>query len=268
VAARDGARVPLTLLTSSAARGQGPLVLQAYGSYGISMLPTFSAQITTFLREGGTYAACHVRGGGELGEAWRLGGKGANKHNTWRDLIACGEYLIARGVVAKDKLFIYGRSGGGIAVGLAATERPDLFAGVIDTVPPANMARLESMPGGALETQEFGSIRTAGGFRDLLAMDTYQHIKPGVKYPPFLISMGINDARIAAWQPGKLAARLIAIGAKPVLLRVDLNNGHGIGSTRSQTDALFADYFAFVFWLSGKRHWQPISANIGGAFRR
>jgi len=258
--ARDGVRVPLTVLTMSGRRATGPMVLQAYGSYGISLLPAF--EMTVFLREGGAYAACHVRGGGELGEAWRLGGKDANKPNTWRDLIACAEELIARGYVAKGQLFIYGGSAGGIAVGRAATERPDLFAGVLDVVPPGNMARLEFMPDGALETQEFGSIKTEPGFRNLLAMDTYQHVEDGVKYPPFLISMGLNDARVAPWQPAKLAARLLEVGDAPVLLRVDSENGHGIGSTRSQRLELFADLFSFVFWLSGKPGWQPDPAKV------
>ena len=130
-----------------------------------------------------------------------MGGKDANKHNTWEDLIGCGEELVRRHITTKSRLLIYGGSGGGIAVGRAATERPDLFAGVIDVVPPANMIRLEYMPEGALETQEFGSIKDATGFRNLLMMDTYQHVRKGVRYPPFLISMGLNDARIAAWQP-------------------------------------------------------------------
>jgi prolyl oligopeptidase len=258
----DGVEAPLTVLTGDSSQSPGPMILRAYGSYGISMLPTFHFQMAAFLREGGSYAICHVRGGGELGEAWRLGGKDANKPNTWRDLIACGEDLIARGLVTRNQLFIYGGSGGGIAVGRAATERPDLFAGVIDGVPPANMVRLEFMPDGALETQEFGSIKTEAGFRNLLAMDTYQHVADGVRYPPFLISMGLNDARIAPWQPAKLAARLLAVGDAPVLLRVDLENGHGIGSTRSQIDELYADYFSFVFWISGRPGWRPDASKV------
>jgi prolyl oligopeptidase len=260
--AADGVKVPLTVLREDSRRPPGPMILRAYGSYGISMLPTFHIQMASFLHEGGSYAVCHVRGGGELGEAWRLGGKDANKPNTWRDLIACGEDLIARGLVTKKQLFIYGASGGGIAVGRAATERPDLFAGVIDGVTPANMVRLELMPDGALETQEFGSIKTEAGFRNLLAMDTYQHVENGVRYPPFLISMGLHDARVAPWQPAKLSARLLAVGDAPILLRVDLDNGHGIGSTRSQIDELYADYFSFVFWLSGRPGWRPEASKV------
>lgn len=254
--ALDQTQVPLTVIRPQGGPIDGPLILRAYGSYGISMLPSFNPWIAGFLREGGAYAVCHVRGGGELGETWRLGGKDANKHNTWEDLIACGEELIRRHITTKSRLIIYGGSGGGIAVGRAATERPDLFAGVIDAVPPANMIRLEYMPEGALETQEFGSIKNQAGFRNLLTMDTYQHVQPDVRYPPFLINMGLNDARIAAWQPAKLAARLLAFG-NPTLLRVEVDGGHGVGATRSQITSMYVDFFTFAFWQSGKKGWQP-----------
>ncbi len=257
-AAPDGVRIPLTVVTSPTGPARRPMIVTAYGSYGISLLPRF--MLHAFIREGGAYAVCHVRGGGELGEAWRLSGKDANKPNTWGDLIACSEDLIRRDLVAKGQLFLEGGSAGGIAVGRAAEERPDLFAGVIANVPAANMARLEFMPDGALETQEFGSIKTEAGFRNLLAMDTYQHVRDAVGYPPFLIGMGLNDPRLAPWQPAKLAARLLAAGSTPVLLRVDLENGHGIGSTRAQNEALWTDFIAFVFWRSGRAGWAPAAA--------
>ena len=254
--ARDGTKVPLSFVAQAGAKGPRIVIMRVYGSYGISELPHFSSLMTVFLREGGSYATCHVRGGGELGEAWRLGGKDANKPNTWRDLIACGEDLIARGLTTKDKLFIFGGSGGGIAVGRAMEERPDLFAGVIDEVPPANMERLEFMPDGMLETQEFGSIKTEEGFRNLMRIDSYLHVEPGQHYPPVLIGMGINDPRVAAWQPAKLAARLLATH-NPALLRVDLDNGHGVGATKAQNDQLFADIFSFIFWRAGRPGWAP-----------
>ncbi|HEY2069855.1 MAG TPA: prolyl oligopeptidase family serine peptidase [Rhizomicrobium sp.] len=256
--AKDGTKIPLTVISQAAPVKTPRLtILTAYGSYGISQLPHFSTAYTLFLREGGVRAVCHVRGGGELGEAWRLGGKDANKPNTWRDFIACGEELIARGITTRDKLFIFGGSGGAITVGRAMEERPDLFAGIIAAVPPANMVRLEFMPDGMLETQEFGSLKTEAGFRNLLADDSYQHVADGVRYPPILLTMGLNDPRIAPWQPAKLAARLLA-AHHSVLLRVDLDNGHGIGATRAQGDALYADIFSFVFWHTGREGWSPV----------
>jgi prolyl oligopeptidase len=140
--------VPLSIVQPKDAHGPQITVIEAYGSYGISELADFSPRRAAMVREGITYGVCHVRGGGELGEAWRLGGKDANKPNTWRDLIACGEDLIARGITTRDKLFIMGGSAGGITMGRAMTERPELFAGVIDVVPAANTLRAEFTPNG------------------------------------------------------------------------------------------------------------------------
>jgi prolyl oligopeptidase len=205
-----------------------------------------------------TYGVCHVRGGGELGEAWRLGGKDANKHNTWQDEIACGEDLIRRGITSKAKLFIMGGSAGGITMGRAMTERPELFAGVIDVVPAANTIRSEFTPNGPPNIPEFGSITTEQGFKNLYEMDSVHHVKPGVTYPAVMISTGLNDPRVSPWEPAKFAATLMASGtSNPVLLRIDEEAGHGIGSTKTQTDALAADWIAFVKWRAGEPGWRP-----------
>ena len=213
------------------------------------------------MQEGADYAECHVRGGGELGEAWRLGGKDANKPNTWRDLIACGEDLIRRGITSKDKLFILGGSAGGITVGRALTERPDLFAGVIDQVPAANTLRAEFSANGPPNIPEFGTVTTEAGFKNLRAMDSYQAVQDGTQYPAVLITTGLNDPRVSPWEPAKLAARLQASGSSnPILLRVDAEAGHGVGSTKMQKDAEFADIASFIFWRAGRAGWQPQAA--------
>lgn len=256
--AEDGVMVPDTLVRPKGAKGPQIVLIQAYGSYGISQLANFSPRAASFLEAGGTYASCHVRGGGELGDAWRLAGKDANKVHTWRDLIACAEDLAARGYTTKDRLFIFGGSAGGITMGRALTERPDLFAGVIELVPGANTLREEFEPNGPVNIPEFGTIKTQEGFKNLYAMDTIQHVHPGVRYPPVLITTGLNDPRVSPWEPAKLTAALQASGtARPVLLRVDAEAGHGIGSTRSQDDALYADMWAFVFWRAGLPDWRP-----------
>jgi prolyl oligopeptidase len=251
--AKDGVEVPLSLVTAKAAKHPRPTLLWAYGSYGISQFPGFGARTMAMLPNGIDLATCHVRGGGELGEAWRLGGKDANKPNTWRDLIACGEQLIASGYTRKDMLFIGGGSAGGITMGRAMEERPDLFAGVFDLVPAANSIRSEFSPNGPPNIPEFGTITTEQGFKNLLAMDSVVHVKPGVKYPPIIITTGLNDPRVSSWEPAKLAATLRAAGdPDPVLLRVDEKAGHGIGSTKAQTDELYADMAAFILAHSGK----------------
>ncbi|HEY1838361.1 MAG TPA: prolyl oligopeptidase family serine peptidase [Rhizomicrobium sp.] len=256
--ARDGVMVPLSLIQPKGRPTPQIVAIEAYGSYGISELADFSPRRAVMMNEGITYGVCHVRGGGELGEAWRLGGKDANKHNTWDDLIACGQDLIARGITTKDKLFILGGSAGGITMGRAMTERPDLFAGVIDVVPAANPLRMEFSPNGPDNIPEFGTVTTKQGFEDLYADDSIQHVKKGVTYPAVMISTGLNDPRVAPWQPAKFTAALLASGTpNPVLLRIDPNAGHGIGSTRTQGDELSADWIAFILWRAGLPEWRP-----------
>jgi prolyl oligopeptidase len=245
--AKDGVDIPFELVTGQGAQHPRPLLLWAYGSYGISEFPGFGTRTMAFAPNGIDYAVCHVRGGGELGEAWRLGGKDAYKPNTWLDLIACGEQVIASGYTTKDQLFIIGGSAGGITMGRAMEERPDLFAGVFDLVPAANMIRSEFAETGPVNIPEFGTIKDEQGFKNLLAMDTIQHVKRGVKYPPIMITTGLNDPRVSSWIPAKFAATLRTAGpTEPVLFRVDEKAGHGIGSTRTQNDELYADVVTFI----------------------
>ena len=256
--AHDGTMIPLTLIEPVGAPKPQIVLMEAYGSYGYSLLAQFDSRRAPVMNEGITYAICHVRGGGELGEAWRLAGKDANKHNTWQDDIACGEELIARGITSKDKLFIIGMSAGGITVAQAMSERPDLFAGIIDFVPAANTLRMEFSPNGPPNVPEFGTVTTEHGFRNLYAMDSIQHVKESVHYPAIIISLGLNDPRVEPWGPAKFAAALMASGSpNPVLLRVDPNSGHGHGSTRTQTDLLVTDWISFIKWRAGAPGWRP-----------
>ena len=167
------------------------------------------------LPNGIDYAVCHVRGGGELGEAWRLGGKDANKPNTWRDLIACGEQLIAGGDTTKDKLFIIGGSAGGITMGARDGGTARSLRRRVRFGPGGQHDALRVQPNGPPNIPEFGTIKDEKGFRNLLAMDSVQHVKPGVKYPPIMITTGLNDPRVSRWEPAKLAASLRAAGDQP-----------------------------------------------------
>ena len=259
--ARDGVAVPLSLMRPKAATGPGVVVVEAYGSYGISNFADFSSRRAVFLKEGVSYAVCHVRGGGELGDAWRLAGKDANKNNTWQDEIACGQYLVDQGITTKAQLAIMGGSAGGITMGRAMEERPDLFAAVLDAVPSANPLRMEFTPNGPDNIPEFGTVTRQDGFKNLWEMDSVQHVQPGVAYPAVMISTGLNDPRVAPWVPAKFAAALLSVAPpNPVLLRIDAQAGHGIGSTRSQTDTLAADWIAFVKWRTGDPAWKPVFA--------
>lgn len=262
--AHDGTMVPLTLLERKDGARPQITYIRAYGAYGLSIMADFSLG-AFIVKEGIARAVCHVRGGGEKGEAWHLAGKDANKHNSWEDLIACSEDLIARGVTTKNKLFIEGESAGGITVGRALTERPDLFAGAIDMVPLANPLRSEFSPNGPPNIPEFGTVKTKQGFRNLYAMDSVAHVRSGIRYPSVLIATGLNDPRVAPWMPAKFTAALQASRSpKPVLLRIDEEAGHGVGSTEKQSLELVSDAIAFMFWRAGKPEWQPTAGRLSG----
>jgi prolyl oligopeptidase len=266
--AADGVSVPLSFTSNIGRSGPGIVLLDAYGSYGISQYPGFGSRTAYLISQGIGYGVCHVRGGGELGENWRLGGKDANKPNTWRDLIACGDYLVKSGYTTAQQLFIIGGSAGGITMGRAMEERPELFAGVIDEVPVANPVRQEFSPNGIPNIPEFGTIKNEAGFRNLYAMDSYLHVKDGTQYPAIMVTTGLNDPRVASWEPAKFAARLQASGThNPVLLRVDEAAGHGIGSTKTQNDQLYADILSFIQWRAGTPGWTP-TAGKGAAAER
>ena len=206
-------------------------------------------------------ADSHVRGGGDYGEAWHLGGYKLTKPNTWRDFIACAQYLIGHRYTSPSKLFGIGASGGGILIGRAIEERPDLFAAAIAEVPIADMLRWETTANGEGNVTEFGSVKTQEGFEDLYAMSSYAHVKDGAKYPAVMVTTAINDKRVEPWIPAKFAARLQAATAsgRPVLLRVDYDAGHGnIGATVSQQAESFADMISFALWQTGDPAFQPI----------
>jgi prolyl oligopeptidase len=205
------------------------------------------------------FAVGHVRGGGELGEDWHLAGQKLNKPHTWRDTIACAEFLIREGYTAKSRLAVVGGSAGGITVGRFMTERPDLAAVVIDQVGVSNATRSEFSPNGPPNIPEFGTVTDPDGFKGLFEMDALLHVKDGVTYPSVLLTTGLNDPRVSSWEPTKMTARLQAAngGPNPIILRIDVDAGHGIGSTRGQRDRETGDILAFTFWRTGDPRHQP-----------
>jgi prolyl oligopeptidase len=184
------------------------------------MEPRFLAGKLALLEDGGVYAVCHVRGGGEFGEDWHRAGYKATKPNTWRDLIDCAEYLQAHGYGSPATTAIEGGSAGGITVGMALVEGPDLFRVVLSEVGDSNALRAEFETDGQANALEYGSVNTEAGFRALLAMDAMSHVKDGTAYPAVLFTTGLNDPNVAPWQPGKMAARLqkATSSGRPVLL--------------------------------------------------
>ena len=247
--AADGTKVPVSVIAKRGLKrdGSAPALGQCYSSYGISASPVFSPRYIAFLERGGVMFEVHARGGGEFGAPWWRAGQKATKFNTWRDFIAGCETVIAAGWTAPARLTIMGTSAGGIAVGNAMAERPELFAGAIDNVGWTNTSRAGVEQNSAPNFPEFGDPKIDAEYRGLVAMDAYQKIKDGVRYPRVLAITGMTDPRVAPWHPAKFAARLQkASTGGPALLRVTFDAGHGLGSTRQQSDAQWADIFAFT----------------------
>ena len=263
VPSHDGTLVPLSLVYRKdiPRDGRAPTMLQGYGSYGTSIQPYFVSVFLPWIKQGGIYAVAHVRGGGELGEAWHRAGMKATKSNTWKDFIACAEYLIEEKYTLPRKLAITGGSAGGILIGRALTERPDLFAVAIPRVGLLNVTRLEEMFVGPANTKEFGSLQNHEECKALLGMDAYLHLEDSVRYPAALITAGINDSRVNPWMPAKFAARLQAATAadSPILFSVDYAAGHGLASSNERDAELWADIFSFAFWQTGHPDFQPVS---------
>jgi prolyl oligopeptidase len=259
--AKDGTKVPVSIVFRKGMKrdGSAPALLDAYGSYGINSDPYFAPRFIAFLEQGGVWATAHVRGGGELGREWHDAGRLLTKPNTWGDMIAAGEALIADKWTSATKLAIRGGSAGGITVGRSMTQRPDLFAVVVSQVGVSNNLRAEFSQNGPPNVPEFGSVSTADGFKGLYEMDSYQHVVDGTKYPAVILTTGMTDPRVDPWQAGKMTARLqkATASGKPVLLRIDFEAGHGIGSTRVQRDEEFGDIFAFILWQTGAAAYQP-----------
>jgi prolyl oligopeptidase len=260
--ARDGTRIPYSVIFRKGLKRDGatPAWISAYGSYGLpGYTPSFAGRTLALIDAGFIVGYAAVRGGGEYGREWHKAGQLMNKPNTWRDLIDVCEELCKLGYTAPERLAIGGRSAGGITVGRALTERPELFAAVIDGVGWSNPLRYVAEQNGYGEEPEWGAIREESGYRALTLIDSYQAVKDGVAYPAVLLTTGVTDPRVAPFHVAKMAARLQAASSsgKPILLRVDFDAGHGIGSTRSQQDREAADTYAFLLWRTGVKGYQP-----------
>jgi prolyl oligopeptidase len=257
----DGTMIPLSIVYPRNVKmdGTNPTLLEGYGAYGFQFPPHFEPTGLAWHERGGIYAVCHVRGGGEYGEEWHLAGKQATKPNTWRDFIACAQYLINNKYTSSAYLAGEGVSAGGVLIGRALTSQPELFAAVIDKVGMSDTLRSERTQNGETNIPEFGTVTTEAGFKALYEMSPYDHVKEGTVYPAVLFETGINDPRVDPWQMSKMAARVQAANAssKPILLRVDFAGGHGaMGATREQADEQLADEWSFLLWQFGVADFQ------------
>lgn len=255
----DGTEVPLSLIYNKHLKkdSSNPILIQTYGAFGTSFSPFFARSYLVWASQGGILAIAHVRGGGEKGVQWHTDGQKIKKPNSWKDLIACTEYLIEKKYSAAKKIAIWGASAGGITVGKSMTERPDLYGAVIIEAGVLNTTRYEGI--GETGFKEYGNPNNLAEFKGLLEMDAYQHLKKGIKYPATLITSGINDPRVSTWVPTKFAAKLLAYnGSKdPILLKIDYEGGHGNDIPVAQAYSNLSDIFAFTFWQLGHPDYQP-----------
>ncbi|SMG30713.1 prolyl oligopeptidase [Marivirga sericea] len=260
VRSHDGEMVPLSIIHQKDLKmdGANPTLFFGYGAYGFSAQPYYLPTWLSWVAEGGVFCIAHVRGGSEKGDSWYQGGKKLTKENTWKDLIACTEYMINENYTSPDYTAAYALSAGGIMVGRAMTDRPDLYAAVISSVGTMNPVRSEKSPNGKNGIKEFGTMEDSLEAKALIKMDSYHHIKEGVEYPATLVTTGLNDPRVLPWQPGKFAAKLqeAQSGAAPILFDVDTASGHGMGDSQQKEIERMAKIFSFAFWQTGHPDFQ------------
>jgi prolyl oligopeptidase len=253
----DGTMVPLSILyrKGMAMDGTNPTLLEAYGAYGYSILPYFDVSLLPWLQRGGVAAFAHVRGGGERGEAWHVAGMKTTKQHTIDDFVASAGYLIKHKYTSAPHLGIEGTSAGGIAVGGFLTQHPELVGAVLYRVGITDILRSEQRATGGENAFEYGTVKAEPEFRAMYAISPYAHVQDGMKYPAVMLETGANDPRVTSWMLTKMTARLQAANksSNPILLRVDFDAGHGIGSNRAQRLKLQADEYVFLGWRLGMK---------------
>ena len=248
---KDGTRVPIDILRRKSTRrdGTNPTLLYGYGGYAISQRPEYVPLRKVWLEQGGVFAVALLRGGGEFGDAWHRAGRLTHKQNVFDDFTACARRLIDAGYTKPPKLAIEGGSNGGLLMGAAFTQHPELFGAVVAHVGIYDMLRVERSANGQFNITEFGTVANPDEFRALYAYSPYHHVRDGVAYPPVLFLTGANDPRVDPMQSRKMTARLMAAGARTgtVLLRTSASSGHGIGSSLSEKTSQAVDVDAFLF---------------------
>jgi prolyl oligopeptidase len=247
---RDGTRVPMFVIhrRDITLDGRTPFILNGYGGFSVSMQPEFRGSLYPWLEAGGGYAVANIRGGGEYGEEWHRAGMGANKQNVFDDFIAAAEYLVDHGYTSPSRLAASGGSNGGLLVGAALTQRPDLFAAVICSVPLLDMIRYHRFGAGPFWIDEYGTAERAEDFQWLSAYSPYHRVEPGTRYPAVLFASADSDDRVDPLHARKMAAALQAASGseRPVLFRMERNAGHGGADlVRAQVE-LNTDIYSFL----------------------
>jgi len=266
-ASKDGTKVPMFLVYAKGMQldGSNPTLLTGYGGFNISETPFYSSTAAAWISAGGVYAVANLRGGGEFGEEWHRAGMLDKKQNVFDDFIAAAEWLIQNHYTKPARLAIIGGSNGGLLMGAALTQRPDLFGAVICTFPLLDMLRYQNFLVARYWVPEYGSAENADQFKYLLAYSPYQDVKPGTKYPPVMFVTGDSDTRVAPLHARKMAALLQAASAsgKPVLLHYDTKAGHSGGTPVSKQIDDLLDELSFLYWQLGVTPAMPASSTAG-----
>jgi prolyl oligopeptidase len=247
---KDGTKIPMRILRPRNLRPDGdrPTLLHSYGGYALSERPVYQPMLKVWLEQGGVWADASIRGGADYGESWHRSGRLTVKQNVFDDFVACAQRLIDAKYTKPSRLAIEGWSNGGLLVGTAFTQHPELFGAVIAHVGIYDMLRYELSPNGAFNVTEFGTVKNPAQFAALYAYSPYHHVTDGTAYPPILFMTGANDPRVDPLQSRKMTARLQA--ARPeglFVLRTSAGSGHGIGSSLDETTAQQTDVYAFLF---------------------
>jgi oligopeptidase B len=263
--ARDGAQVPISLVYPKGLKpdGRAPMLLYAYGSYGVSMEPTFSSSRLSLLDRGAIFGIAYIRGGGELGEEWREQGRMMLKMNTFNDFIDSADYLVKNRYTSSDRLVIQGGSAGGLLMGAVANMRPDLFKAVVAQVPFVDVINTmldASLPLTTSEYIEWGNPNEKPAFDYMIRYSPYDNIK-AQNYPAMLVHVSLNDSQVPYWEGAKFVAKLRAMktDANTVLLKTNLGAGHGGASGRYDALRETAFTYAFILWQMGKADLQQPS---------
>ena len=260
-ASKDGTKVPMFVFHKKGLElnGKNPTVLTGYGGFNISLTPSFAGDRYLWLEHGGVFAVANLRGGAEFGEDWHRAGMLDKKQNVFDDFVAAAEYLIAQKYTDKEHLAIRGGSNGGLLVGAAFTQRPDLFRAVVCAVPLLDMLRYQHFQIAKLWIPEYGSADDPKQFDWIYAYSPYQHVKAGTEYPAILFMTAESDTRVDPMHAKKMAALMQAEAAngqsreRPILLRIEPKAGHGVGKPITKQIEELTDVYSFLFWQLGVR---------------
>jgi prolyl oligopeptidase len=258
---KDGTRVPMFVFhrRGLSLDGKNPTLLTAYGGFNVSLTPGFVGDRYLWLEHGGVFAVANLRGGAEFGEDWHRAGMLGKKQNVFDDFTAAAEYLIAQKYTDKDHLAIRGGSNGGLLMGAALTQRPDLFRAVICQVPLLDMLHYQNFQIAKLWVPEYGSSTDPKQFEWLYAYSPYHHVKQGEEYPAILFMTADTDTRVDSMHAKKMAALMQAEAAngrsreRPILLRIDTKAGHGAGKPIAKQVEDLTDIYSFLFWQLGMK---------------